>query len=178
MKILKLFITAVFAFILCVTTSAQSNDHMNMNMKAGSKMTPETETFKVWGNCDQCKARIEKAANDEGTTSANWDQKTRMLTVTFNPSKTSVDALSKKLAMVGHDTEKYKADAKAYNALPDCCKYERSAVQQQAYYTCPMHPDVHSDKAGRCPKCGMALVKKEVSKSDATKDQHSMGVMH
>ncbi len=25
-------------------------------------------------------------------------------------------------------------------------------------YTCPMHPEVHSDKAGRCPKCGMKLV--------------------
>lgn len=28
-------------------------------------------------------------------------------------------------------------------------------------YTCPMHPEVTSDKPGTCPKCGMALVKKE-----------------
>jgi len=27
-------------------------------------------------------------------------------------------------------------------------------------YTCPMHPEVTSDKPGTCPKCGMALVKK------------------
>ncbi len=25
-------------------------------------------------------------------------------------------------------------------------------------YTCPMHPDVKSDKPGKCPKCGMTLV--------------------
>jgi Cu(I)/Ag(I) efflux system membrane fusion protein len=27
-----------------------------------------------------------------------------------------------------------------------------------AYYTCPMHPSVKSDKPGSCPICGMALV--------------------
>lgn len=27
-------------------------------------------------------------------------------------------------------------------------------------YTCPMHAEVVSDKPGKCPKCGMALVEK------------------
>ncbi|KKR54778.1 MAG: Efflux transporter, RND family, MFP subunit [Candidatus Curtissbacteria bacterium GW2011_GWA1_40_24] len=27
-------------------------------------------------------------------------------------------------------------------------------------YTCPMHPEVRSDKPGSCPKCGMSLVAK------------------
>lgn len=27
-------------------------------------------------------------------------------------------------------------------------------------YTCPMHPDVVSDRPGKCPKCGMTLVPK------------------
>jgi membrane fusion protein, copper/silver efflux system len=35
------------------------------------------------------------------------------------------------------------------------------------YYTCPMHPSVHSDKPGACPICGMALVKK------STQTEHS-----
>ena len=29
-------------------------------------------------------------------------------------------------------------------------------------YTCTMHPDVVSDKPGKCPKCGMDLVQKKV----------------
>ena len=28
-------------------------------------------------------------------------------------------------------------------------------------YTCPMHPDVISDKPGTCPKCGMDLIEKK-----------------
>ncbi len=31
-----------------------------------------------------------------------------------------------------------------------------------AYYTCPMHPEVKSDKLGKCPKCGMDLVQAEM----------------
>jgi hypothetical protein len=42
---------------------------------------------------------------------------------------------------------------------------EKSTVGEStpatAVYTCPMHPEVQSDKPGKCPKCGMTLVKKE-----------------
>ena len=30
-----------------------------------------------------------------------------------------------------------------------------------AQYTCTMHPEVISDKPGKCPKCGMKLVLKK-----------------
>jgi hypothetical protein len=29
-------------------------------------------------------------------------------------------------------------------------------------YTCTMHPEVISDKPGKCPKCGMELVQKKI----------------
>ena len=32
-----------------------------------------------------------------------------------------------------------------------------ATVLAQARYTCPMHPEVRSDSAGQCPKCGMTL---------------------
>ena len=34
-------------------------------------------------------------------------------------------------------------------------------------YTCPMHPEVTSDKPGKCPKCGMNLVPKEEKGTEA-----------
>jgi rubrerythrin len=33
--------------------------------------------------------------------------------------------------------------------------------QHTFYYTCMMHPQVHQDKPGKCPICGMTLIKKE-----------------
>lgn len=36
-------------------------------------------------------------------------------------------------------------------------------------YTCPMHPDIISDKPGSCPKCGMDLELKENSDKSENK---------
>lgn len=36
-----------------------------------------------------------------------------------------------------------------------------NAAVQGVVYTCPMHPEVISDKPGKCPKCGMTLVIKK-----------------
>jgi heavy metal-binding protein len=36
-----------------------------------------------------------------------------------------------------------------------------SGVNSNETYTCPMHPDYHSDKPGKCPICNMQLVKPE-----------------
>jgi hypothetical protein len=118
MKTFKLFFAIVLLGAFGMTTTAQTTTNAPVQQK--------TETFKVWGKCDMCKTRIEKAVKAEGATSANWDGKTNMLTVTFDPSKTSVDALGKKLASVGHDTEKYKAPDDVYAKLPDCCHYDRA----------------------------------------------------
>jgi uncharacterized membrane protein len=40
-------------------------------------------------------------------------------------------------------------------------KHTMMANKQAAQYTCTMHPEVISDKPGKCPKCGMELVLKE-----------------
>lgn len=41
----------------------------------------------------------------------------------------------------------------------------------QTTYTCTMHPEVVSNKPGKCPKCGMDLVEKEDQKQMAVEDQ-------
>ncbi len=39
-------------------------------------------------------------------------------------------------------------------------KYTQKKADMKEIYTCPMHPDVKSDKPGKCPECGMKLKKK------------------
>lgn len=50
--------------------------------------------------------------------------------------------------------ESAKAPAKMEMAKP-------SAEENLVYYTCPMesHKNVHSQEAGKCPECGMKMVK-------------------
>jgi len=40
-----------------------------------------------------------------------------------------------------------------------------SKAQSKAYYTCSMHPQVHEEKPGNCPICGMKLIKVELTGS-------------
>ena len=49
--------------------------------------------------------------------------------------------------------------------------HHQEVSQSEALYVCPMHPDVTSNKPGACPKCGMALVKKEGKKQDTVHHQ-------
>ncbi len=84
-----------------------------------------TASFPVSGNCGMCKQRIEKAAKDAKAGMADWDMKTGVLTVRFNPAKTTQDQIQKKIAEAGHDNGDHKAEDEVYNNLPDCCLYDR-----------------------------------------------------
>lgn len=47
-------------------------------------------------------------------------------------------------------------------------------TQSKPRYTCSMHPEVRSNKPGKCPKCGMALVlMDEMSRGDGVEDHSS-----
>ncbi|MBU1010652.1 MAG: cation transporter [Bacteroidetes bacterium] len=98
-----------------------------MGVFAGNK----TEKFKVYGNCGMCEKRIEKAAKAiDGVASADWNKGTKMMEVTFDETKTDLDKIQQAIAKAGHDTEGFEADAKTYDALPDCCHYDRKEVQE------------------------------------------------
>ena len=82
-------------------------------------------TFKVWGNCETCKENIESALKADGITTSDWSSETKLLAVTYDSTKITLDVIEKNIAAVGYDNIKYKGDNEAYANLPECCKYER-----------------------------------------------------
>jgi len=90
-------------------------------------VSAETQTsFRVSGNCDMCRERIEKAAMSvNGVASAAWDSKTQMIAVGFESNRTDIAAIEKAISKVGHDTEHFRADDVTYESLPECCLYRK-----------------------------------------------------
>lgn len=86
----------------------------------------DTTTFKVYGNCEMCKKRIEKALlKNQNIKSVNWDVESKILTVVYNSHMTNIDAMHTIVADAGLDTDTLKATDKNYNKLPGCCQYDR-----------------------------------------------------
>lgn len=80
-------------------------------------------TFKVAGNCNECKSRIENAADIKGVKMAEWNAKTQTLKVIYRTDKVSEDEIKKAILHAGHDVEEEKATESSYARLPDCCRY-------------------------------------------------------
>jgi multidrug efflux pump subunit AcrA (membrane-fusion protein) len=53
-------------------------------------------------------------------------------------------------------------------------KQSLAKVEGASYWTCPMHPQIHSDKAGECPICHMKLVQVK-AQQDQVQNQDSKG---
>lgn len=95
---------------------------------AQQSTTDSSISFKVFGSCEMCKSRIETVAKGKGVKNAVWDLGSKMLTLTYNPSKTHIAKIQKRIVLAGHDLENQQADNKVYEALPSCCHYRHNAT--------------------------------------------------
>ncbi|MES2515309.1 MAG: heavy-metal-associated domain-containing protein [Bacteroidota bacterium] len=107
---MKTFIILIISLIFTVKINAQTSI--------------QTTTISVKGNCDECKERIENAADIKGVKTSNWEESKQAITVTFDSKKVTVEQIEAAIAKSGHKTPRSKADTAAYNALPECCKYD------------------------------------------------------
>lgn len=112
MKTLSLFAAILFSIFSINISTAQ---------------TAKTETIKVWGNCGMCKTTIENAAKKAGAKTADWNEESKELKVTYAANKTSSAKIQEAIAKSGYDTQDFTAIQSAYDNLHGCCKYDRKA---------------------------------------------------
>lgn len=112
----------LFTFSLTASVTPIGND---VEMTT-SVLKLKTVTFKVYGNCGMCKSTIEKSLKGvKGVAAATWDVDAKMITVTYNPKKIELLDIHQKIAGVGYDTDKVKANDEVYSNLHGCCQYDR-----------------------------------------------------
>lgn len=58
----------------------------------------------------------------------------------------------------------------------DHTMHNTDSSMSKAIYTCPMHPEVTSDKPGKCPRCGMDLIKKDAGEKAENMDMPPKGI--
>ena len=112
------------------------NNHNNQNTKHNETEQHETKTTNIEvingitiakiqtsAECDKCKKALEKAINRlDGIKSSNLDVESRVFTVKFKSDDISLEKIKSVINKTGYDADETKADPKAYDRLPDCCK--------------------------------------------------------
>ena len=79
--------------------------------------------IKTSAECDMCKKRIESNLKyEKGVKFCSLDVASKVLTVTYNPEKTSAENIKLAINKLGYDADNIAADSAAYTKLPDCCK--------------------------------------------------------
>lgn len=133
----------------------------------------KTETLKVYGNCEMCKEKIEKAGTQKNVSKTVWNDETAMATISYDSKKTTSDAILKKIALVGYDSESFLAPNAVYAKLPGCCKYDRKAKPATALTTVKVETkDDHAGHNHRATETKPVEVKQEVNQTQAIYDNY------
>ena len=85
----------------------------------------QTDTVNITTSslCSNCKKAIEHNLSfEKGVKSAIVDIDTKILTVVYDQKKTNPEKIRIAVTKTGYDADSLKADPKAFNKLPECCK--------------------------------------------------------
>jgi periplasmic mercuric ion binding protein len=116
MKTTMKSVLAIFALLFFISFTASAQD----SISSGKTAVIKIQTSAV---CGSCKTRIEKnMAFEKGVTDVVLDLDTKIVTITYRPTKTSPDKLRLALSKIGYDADNVLADPTAYEKLPPCCK--------------------------------------------------------
>ncbi|WP_321374035.1 efflux RND transporter periplasmic adaptor subunit [uncultured Draconibacterium sp.] len=136
-----------------IDAAAQLAGKASMMSLSNKNIEQEHTMFKVGGECEMCKDRIEAAAlSVSGVVSAEWDAETKELHLNYEDGL-SLEKVHHAIAEVGHDTELEKAPDSVYEELPECCLYDRFEYQNSAKKETAKAEHVMIKVRGNCGMC-------------------------
>ena len=100
-------------------------DSLNFGIANPEEQSSKYDTVQIQTSavCGMCKERIEHDMSfEKGVKSVELDSETKILTVVYKKSKTTVKDLKVALTKIGYDADEMVADQKAHDRLPACCQ--------------------------------------------------------
>ena len=115
MKKMNLFFGLVVMAVMMI------NPVIAQDVKA--KKNYEEVQIKTSAVCGMCEERIEgNIAYEKGVKKVELDNETKIVTIGFDPRKTSADDLRTAITKLGYDADDMPADKEAHDKLPKCCQ--------------------------------------------------------
>ncbi|MDX1446249.1 heavy-metal-associated domain-containing protein [Lishizhenia sp.] len=92
----------------------------NSNAEDGNKKEAQIQTN---AQCGECKERIENKLNyTKGIKFAEMDLTTKIVTVSYNSKKITLDEIKKVISEIGYSADDVEPVKAAQQALPKCCQ--------------------------------------------------------
>lgn len=108
---MKTITTMIIAFVMLIS------------VKSNAQATTAEVKIKTSATCDMCKETIEKnLAFEKGIKKSVLDVESKIVTVTYNPEKTSPEKIRLAISKIGYDADNIPADPKGFKKLDECCK--------------------------------------------------------
>jgi copper chaperone CopZ len=114
---------AVIAFMAMVALTLGAKAQQVTDSLTYTKDSMVVANIKTSAVCDMCKETLEKAmAYEKGVKKSDLNVESKILMVTFDPKKTSLEKIRTAITKVGYDADGLAADKNAYDNLNPCCK--------------------------------------------------------
>ena len=101
----------------------------------------ETKTFKIKAKCVSSKEIIESEKKKKRISAVSYNANEGIATIKFDNTKTTAEAVLKKIALAGFDNDQYFAPDKKKKKLAADCKYTRDkkAADHCRFFYCHRH---------------------------------------
>jgi mercuric ion binding protein len=121
-----IIVLLIVYFLIDMSFNDPANSDINdVKAEAIVELMGTETSFGVKGNCKMCKKTIEASALSlEGVLKADWDVKTKQVSLVYDDQMIDLISVHKAISDSGYGTDLNELNKEAYDNLPLCCQYD------------------------------------------------------